>query len=66
MTDYRIESGSFRDPNARVFYFRDNIYRGLSEKAFCDWKALSSKKLLPRFLAAGKLVGTTHIDPIVE
>jgi precorrin-6B methylase 2 len=66
MTDYRIESGSFRDPNGRVFYFRDNIYRGLGEKAFCDWKALSSKKLFPRFLAAGKLVGTTHIDPTAE
>jgi SAM-dependent methyltransferase len=66
MTEYRIEPGSFRDPNGRVFYFRGNIYRGLGEKAFCNWKALSSKNLFPHFLAAEKLVGTAQIDPTVE
>jgi precorrin-6B methylase 2 len=49
-----------------VFYFRDNIYRGLGAKAFCDWKKLSSTNLFPRFLAAGKLVGTAQINPIDE
>lgn len=66
MTDHRIEPGSFRDPNGRVFYFRDSIYRGLDEKAFLGWKKLLSTNLFPHFMAAGKLVGTTQIDPTGE
>ncbi|MDG5467932.1 class I SAM-dependent methyltransferase [Deltaproteobacteria bacterium IMCC39524] len=66
MTDYQVEPSSFRDSNGRVFYCRGNIYRGLSKKALCDWERLSSTNLFPHFLAAGKLVGTTQVDPTDE
>jgi len=63
INDISMEPGSYRDANGRIFYFRDGIYRGLSEKSFDDWKKLSSTNLFSRSVEEGKIVGTELVDP---
>lgn len=62
MTNYQFEPGSFRDRNSRVFYCDNAVFRGLSEQAFNEWKALSSTRFFARFMAEGKLVHTEQVD----
>jgi hypothetical protein len=41
-----LEPGSFRDPESRVFYAGDEVYRALSAEGLADFEALSSAGLL--------------------
>jgi SAM-dependent methyltransferase len=41
-----IEPGSFRDPESRVFYAGDEIYRALSKQGMEDFEALAESGLL--------------------
>jgi SAM-dependent methyltransferase len=41
-----IEPGSFRDPESRVFYAGDDIYRALSKDGLADFQALAETGLL--------------------
>jgi SAM-dependent methyltransferase len=41
-----IEPGSFRDPESRVFYAGDEIYRALSKEGMEDFEALAESGLL--------------------
>ena len=41
-----LEPGSFRDPESRVFYEGDEVYRALSEDGLNDFKALEATGLL--------------------
>src|SRR5262245_5615253 len=41
-----IEPGSFRDPESRVFYVGDEIYRALSREGMEDFEALARSGLL--------------------
>jgi SAM-dependent methyltransferase len=41
-----LEPGSFRDPESRVFYAGDEVYRALSEDGLSDFEALRESGLL--------------------
>jgi SAM-dependent methyltransferase len=41
-----LEPGSFRDPESRVFYAGDSVYRALSPEGMEDYEALASSGLL--------------------
>ena len=57
------DSGSFRDPESRVFVGPGAIYRGLSESALRDWEALEEAPFFSKAMAAGKIVETTRKSP---
>lgn len=61
----RLEPGSFRDPDSRVFYSRDGVLRALSEEGLVDWNALASSSLFSEAVAEGKLVGTELVQDSV-
>jgi SAM-dependent methyltransferase len=60
----RLEPGSFRDPDSRVFRAGDAVLRALSERGLADWRAVSSTSFFHEALAAGKLVGTEAVDDV--
>src|ERR671919_1203916 len=41
-----LEPGSFRDPESRVFYAGDDVYRALSADGLADFEALAASGLL--------------------
>src|SRR5215216_158324 len=41
-----LEPGSFRDPESRVFYAGDEVYRALSPDGLADFEALQETSLL--------------------
>ena len=55
-----LEPGSFRDPESRVFYAGDEVYRALSADGLSDFEALAATGLLddPR------LIGTRRADDV--
>lgn len=57
-----VESGSFRDPDSRIFYDNGRVLRALSDRALQDWRHLSGTSLYDRLSAEGKVVGTQQID----
>ncbi|MGI8945604.1 MAG: methyltransferase [Thermoleophilaceae bacterium] len=57
-----LEPGSFRDPESRVFYAGDGVYRALSEEGLSDFEALRETKLFERFTGDGRLVATELLD----
>jgi len=54
-----IEPGSFRDPESRVFYAGDEIYRALSKEGMEDFEALAASGLLddPRIVRTERADG---------
>jgi SAM-dependent methyltransferase len=57
-----LEPGSFRDPDSRVFYGEDAVYRALSERGLADFRALADSSLFERAIATGKLIGTELLE----
>ncbi len=57
----RVDRGSFRDPDSRVFYAGGSVHRALSERGLADWEALSATTLFRDKVAEGKLVGTEQL-----
>ena len=60
--DSRLEPGSFRDPESRVFYAGGDVYRALSQDGLDDFEALRQTKLFERFQADGRLVRTELLE----
>jgi SAM-dependent methyltransferase len=60
--DSRLEPGSFRDPESRVFYAGDGVYRSLSTEGLDDFKAVTATKFWERFQADGRLVATELVE----
>lgn len=54
----RLEPGSFRDPESRVFYSGSDVLRAVSEDGRADFEALQATKLFERFQDEGGLVRT--------
>jgi len=46
MQTFTLETGSFRDPESRIFYAGDSVYRALSREGLEDFEALSASGLL--------------------
>ena len=57
-----LDTGSFRDPDSRVFYSDGAVLRALSERGAADWRALAASRLFADATAAGRLVATEEID----
>ncbi len=56
------ESGSFRDPESRIFYADGAVYRALSPDGLADFEALTETKLFDAAVADGRLVGTERVE----
>ncbi len=59
----KLEPGSFRDRNGRVFYGNGAVFRGLGERAAREWEALRQTGFFERFMREGKIVRTERVDP---
>jgi hypothetical protein len=64
--DSRLEPGSFRDPESRVFYAGDDVYRVLSEDGLSDFEALAETDFWKRFSEEGAIVGTELVSDRAE
>ncbi len=64
MSQQELDSGSFRDRKARVFYHQGNVYRALSQAALSDWKALSATQFFSRLSDAGKIIRTEEVNSV--
>jgi hypothetical protein len=58
----RLEPGSFRDPESRVFYSGGDVYRALSREGLEDFEALRGSELFERFGGDGRLVRTELVE----
>ena len=58
----QLEPGSFRDPESRVFYAGDGVYRALSEDGLNDFRALQETKVWEQFAGDGRLVATELLE----
>ena len=61
MTEFGVDSGSFRDRDGRIYIVGDRVLRGISEGALADYRKLESKKFFKRFVDEGKLVATREL-----
>ena len=62
IADLRVDGGSFRDREGRVFYRDQRVYRALSETALADWEALAGSDFFRRASADGRLIRTVPAD----
>ena len=46
----RLEPGSFRDPESRVFYAGEEVYRSLSAEGLSEFEALKRDRVLEAVL----------------
>lgn len=58
----RLDSASFRDRTGRVYVSGEEVYRGLSDEAWENWKALDNTRFFHRNMESGSLVSTQAID----
>jgi len=54
----KLEPGSYRDPDSRVFYAESGVFRLLSERGLRDWEALARSSLWAEGSSEGKLIAT--------
>ncbi len=59
---FDVESGSFRDPESRIYYSDGAVYRALSPDGLADFEALKATKLFDSAQADGRLVQTELVD----
>jgi len=55
------EPGSFRDPTARVFYYKDSIYREIFPAGEEKLKFLKEKNLLKDLIDKNFLIGSEEL-----
>jgi hypothetical protein len=58
----QFESGSFRDPDTRVFHHDGAVFRCLTPPALADWTSLAATDFYARFTEQGRLIPTTLVD----
>ena len=54
----RFDTGSFRDPDSRVFHHNGAAFRCLTARALEDWERLAATRFQARFMADRRLVPT--------
>ena len=59
-----FDTGSYRDPDTRVFHHQNGVYRCLSDRALDDWSRLRSTAFFSRFVEAGRLVDTERVADV--
>lgn len=55
------DSGSFRDPNGRVYVHAGQVFRGLSQSALENFRALRSTRFYQAFIQSGELISTAEV-----
>jgi hypothetical protein len=55
--------GSFRDPQSRVFYDDERVYRALSEQSLNDYQRLSGLEFFQGLLQSGQVIDSKLVDP---
>jgi len=55
------DSGSFRDPNGRVYVHDGKVYRGLSAAALKNFQALRKTRFYQIFTESGELISTEEV-----
>jgi hypothetical protein len=58
----RVEPGSFRDPDSRVFLTAEGVHRALSERGLADYEALAASRLFARGQDEGTIVRTERSE----
>ena len=53
-----VIGGSFRDRNGRVYIAEGRVFRGLSERALDDYRALTGTEFHGEFVGKGRLIGS--------
>ena len=66
MTERQLEPSSFRDRQARIFYYGGAVYRGLNEQALKEWERLSSAQFFSRLVRERKLIPTERADHVAS
>ncbi|WP_372370058.1 class I SAM-dependent methyltransferase [Candidatus Uabimicrobium sp. HlEnr_7] len=61
--DIQRDHGSFRDPSGYVFYYKDEVYRAIDEKAFLIISSLQKENTLKELVELGYVVGTEILTP---
>ena len=63
----RLEPGSFRDPESRIFYTGHDVYRALSADGLSDYEALAATGLLddPRVVATERAHDVPALDGLL-
>ena len=62
MASPRLEAGSFRDSEGRVFYHRGRVLRALSPRALEAWEELAASDFFGRAIGDGRIVATRRVD----
>src|SRR5215210_6481177 len=58
----RVEPGSFRDRESRIFYEDGDVFRFLTRRGLEDWQLLASSGFYSRFSESGSLVRTELVE----
>ena len=66
MSQTKVEPGSFRDRNGRVFYLNGEIYRAISQTALENWQTLEQTKFFQSFKESGRLAATERVESLPE
>jgi hypothetical protein len=61
-TGAKLEPGSFRDPESRVFYEGGDVYRVLSKEGLEDFNAVAATNFWKKFSDEGSIVATELVD----
>ncbi len=64
MVETRLEPGSFRDRQGRVFYVGKEVFRALSLKALENWELLSNTRFFGKLIEDGSIVGSRLTDSL--
>jgi hypothetical protein len=58
----KVDSGSFRDRDGRIYLHGERVFRGLNESALDDYRKVRQTGFFRRFTDAGELVKTREIE----
>ena len=59
-----FDSGSFRDPDTKVFHYNGSVFRCLTARALADWTRLAATDFHARFMADRRVIPTWRVtDP---
>ena len=60
----RFDTGSFRDPDTRVFHHGGTVFRCLAGRALEDWERLAATDFHARFMADRRLIPTRRVTDV--
>ena len=62
----RLERGSFRDRDSRVFYNETGVFRVLNGRGLAEWERLAETEFFGKFQDSGRVVRTERTDLTAE